>query len=149
MLDVRCLEFSNGVLAASALFHFSSLELVENVSGKNPFPHFLFVPAGVTPPRLTSSSFCAALKRVEVEECVRWMVPFAMALREVGSSPMKTFPGISADDMHNIQTHAPYVTWLVGPTAVCVCVRLFISPHSHRFVTLLISLSLRGTIGCF
>lgn len=33
MLDVRCLEFSNGVLAASALFHFSSLELVENVSG--------------------------------------------------------------------------------------------------------------------
>uniref|UniRef100_A0A3Q2X5U9 Cyclin E1 n=1 Tax=Haplochromis burtoni TaxID=8153 RepID=A0A3Q2X5U9_HAPBU len=85
MLDVRCLEFSNGVLAASALFHFSSLELVETVS---------------------------ALKRVEVEECVRWMVPFAMALREVGSSPMKTFPGISADDMHNIQTHAPYVTWL-------------------------------------
>ncbi|XP_006802406.1 G1/S-specific cyclin-E1 [Neolamprologus brichardi] len=85
MLDVRCLEFSNGVLAASALFHFSSLELVENVS---------------------------ALKRVEVEECVRWMVPFAMALREVGSSPMKTFPGISADDMHNIQTHAPYATWL-------------------------------------
>lgn len=34
MLDVQCLEFSNGVLAASALFHFSSLELVENVSGK-------------------------------------------------------------------------------------------------------------------
>lgn len=53
---------------------------------------------------------------------MRWMVPFAMALREVGSSPMKTFPGISADDTHNIQTHAPYVTWLVGPTAVCVCV---------------------------
>lgn len=35
MLDVRCLEFSNGVLAASALFHFSSLDLVENVSGKD------------------------------------------------------------------------------------------------------------------
>lgn len=58
MLDVRCLEFSNGVLAASALFHFSSLELVESVSGKNHFPHFLFVSAGVTPPRLTTSSFC-------------------------------------------------------------------------------------------
>uniref|UniRef100_A0A3Q0RGR3 Cyclin E1 n=1 Tax=Amphilophus citrinellus TaxID=61819 RepID=A0A3Q0RGR3_AMPCI len=85
MLDVRCLEFSNGVLAAAALFHFSSLELVENVS---------------------------ALKRAELEECVRWMVPFAMALREVGSSPMKTFLGIPADDMHNIQTHAPYMTWL-------------------------------------
>lgn len=35
MLDVRCLEFPNGILAASALFHFSSLELVENVSGEN------------------------------------------------------------------------------------------------------------------
>lgn len=35
LLDVRCLEFSNGVLAASALFHFSSLELVEAVSGRN------------------------------------------------------------------------------------------------------------------
>lgn len=34
MLDVRCLEFSNGILAGAALFHFSSLELVENVSGK-------------------------------------------------------------------------------------------------------------------
>ncbi|KAK7912992.1 hypothetical protein WMY93_013203 [Mugilogobius chulae] len=85
MLDVRCLEFSNGVLAASALFHFSSLELVENVS---------------------------ALKGSEVEACVRWMVPFAMALRENNGRPMKTFTGISADDMHNIQTHTAYLTWL-------------------------------------
>ncbi|XP_077420558.1 G1/S-specific cyclin-E1 [Vanacampus margaritifer] len=85
MLDMRCLEFSNGVLAASALFHFSSLELVENVS---------------------------ALKRAELEECVRWMVPFATALRESGGSPMKTFDGIAAEDMHNIQTHAPYLMWL-------------------------------------
>ncbi|XP_061877709.1 G1/S-specific cyclin-E1 [Entelurus aequoreus] len=85
LLDTRCLEFSNGVLAASALFHFSSLELVENVS---------------------------ALKRAELEECVRWMVPFAMALRELGGAPMKTFAGIAADDMHNIQPHAPYLSWL-------------------------------------
>uniref|UniRef100_A0A8P4FZG1 Cyclin E1 n=2 Tax=Dicentrarchus labrax TaxID=13489 RepID=A0A8P4FZG1_DICLA len=85
MLDVRCLEFSNGILAASALFHFSSLQVVEKVS---------------------------ALKWVEVELCVRWMEPFAMALREVGGSPMKTFTGIPADDMHNIQTHASYITWL-------------------------------------
>lgn len=55
----------------------------------------------------------AALKRVELEECVRWMVPFAMALREVGGLPMKTFTGIPADDMHNIQTHASYMAWLV------------------------------------
>ncbi|XP_072321732.1 G1/S-specific cyclin-E1 [Eucyclogobius newberryi] len=85
LLDVRSLEFSNGVLAASALFHFSSLELVENVS---------------------------ALKGCEVEECVRWMVPYAMALREDGGRQMKTFTGISADDMHNIQTHTAYLTWM-------------------------------------
>lgn len=85
MLDVRSLEFSNGILAASALFHFSSLELMENVSG---------------------------LKRSDVEGCVRWMVPFAMALRETSSSSMKTFPGIPADDVHNIQTHVAYMAWL-------------------------------------
>ncbi|KAM6977869.1 G1/S-specific cyclin-E1 [Aplochiton taeniatus] len=85
MLDVRSLEFSNGVLAASALFHFSSLEVVETVS---------------------------ALKRAEVEECVRWMVPFAMALREEGRTPLKTFAGIPAEDMHNIQTHGHYLTLL-------------------------------------
>ncbi|XP_056134895.1 G1/S-specific cyclin-E1 [Lampris incognitus] len=85
MLDVHSLEFSNGVLAASALFHFSSLELVESVSG---------------------------LKRVDMEECVRWMVPFAVVLREAGGTPLKSFLGIPANDTHNIQTHAAYLTWL-------------------------------------
>lgn len=42
------------------------------------------------------------------------MVPFAMALREIGGSAMKSFPGIPADDMHNIQTYASYLTWLVS-----------------------------------
>uniref|UniRef100_A0A674N0X3 Cyclin E1 n=1 Tax=Takifugu rubripes TaxID=31033 RepID=A0A674N0X3_TAKRU len=83
LLDVRCLEFSNGVLAASALFHFSSLELVEAVSGRN-------------------------------GNCVRWMVPFAMALREVSGASLKSFPGIPEDDVHNIQTHASYMAWLVS-----------------------------------
>lgn len=63
---------------------------------------------------LVRSCVPAALKRVELEECVRWMVPFAMALREIGGSSMKTFTGIPADDMHNIQTHASYMTWLVS-----------------------------------
>uniref|UniRef100_A0A674A081 Cyclin E1 n=2 Tax=Salmo trutta TaxID=8032 RepID=A0A674A081_SALTR len=85
VLDVKCLEFSYGVLAASALFHFSSLELVEKVS---------------------------ALKWSDLEECVRWMVPFAMSIREVGSSALRTFKGIPADDMHNIQTHAAYLDWM-------------------------------------
>ncbi|XP_036391501.1 G1/S-specific cyclin-E1 [Megalops cyprinoides] len=85
VLDVKCLEFSNGVLAASALFHFSSMELVAKVSG---------------------------FQWSDMEQCVKWMVPFAMSIREMGSSGLKTFKGISADDMHNIQTHAPYLDWL-------------------------------------
>ncbi|XP_076856884.1 G1/S-specific cyclin-E1 [Brachyhypopomus gauderio] len=85
ILDLKSLEFSYSLLAASALFHFSSLELVMKVSG---------------------------LKWCDVESCVRWMVPFAMAIREVGSSSLKMFKGIAADDAHNIQTHVPYLDWL-------------------------------------
>lgn len=109
LLDVRSLEFSNGVLAAAALFHFSSLELVETVSGKSGEAR----PSKVAGSPLTRLS--AGLKRAELEECVRWMVPFAMALREVGGSSVKAFTGIPADNVHNIQTHASYMTWLVSP----------------------------------
>lgn len=42
------------------------------------------------------------------------MVPFAMSIREAGSSALKTFKGIAADDMHNIQTHVPYLEWLAS-----------------------------------
>ncbi|XP_057200630.1 G1/S-specific cyclin-E1 [Triplophysa rosa] len=85
ILDVKSLEFSYGLLAASALFHFSSLELVIKVSG---------------------------LKWCDLGECVKWMVPFAMSIREAGSSTLKTFKGIEADDMHNIQTHVSYLDLL-------------------------------------
>lgn len=36
VLDVGCLEFSYGVLAAAALYHFSSSELMQKVSGVSP-----------------------------------------------------------------------------------------------------------------
>lgn len=78
VLDIGCLEYTYGILAASALYHFSSSELMQKVSGYE---------------------FC------EIEDCVKWMVPFAMALREVGSSKLKHFNGIAPEDLHNIQTH--------------------------------------------
>ena len=52
------------------------------------------------------------------------MVPFAMALRQGGSATMKTFQGILADDMHNIQTHVDYMQWLVSSSScfwACQC----------------------------
>nr|XP_044615619.1 G1/S-specific cyclin-E1 isoform X2 [Equus asinus] len=78
VLDVGCLEFSYGVLAASALYHFSSSELMQRVSGYQ---------------------WC------DIEKCVKWMVPFAMVIRETGSSKLKHFRGVPAEDAHNIQTH--------------------------------------------
>lgn len=50
-------------------------------------------------------SCVAGYEFCEIEECVKWMVPFAMALREVGSSKLKHFSGIAPEDLHNIQTH--------------------------------------------
>ncbi|NXH89196.1 CCNE1 protein, partial [Edolisoma coerulescens] len=78
VLDIGCLEYTYRMLAASAFYHFSSSELMQEVSGYE---------------------FC------EIEQCVKWMVPFAMALREVGSSKLKHFSGIAPEDLHNIQTH--------------------------------------------
>lgn len=52
---------------------------------------------------------------------MRWMVPFAMSIREAGSSSLKTFKGIAADDMHNIQTHVPYMEWLVSLLLELLC----------------------------
>ncbi|EHB10003.1 G1/S-specific cyclin-E1 [Heterocephalus glaber] len=78
VLDVGCLEFPYGVLAASALYHFSSSELIEKVSGYQ---------------------WC------DIEKCVKWMVPFVMVIRETESSKIKHFRGVPVEDAHNIQTH--------------------------------------------
>lgn len=78
VLDVDCLEFPYGILAASALYHFSSSELTQKVSGYQ---------------------WC------DIENCVKWMVPFAMVIRETGSSKLKHFRGVADEDAHNIQTH--------------------------------------------
>ncbi|KAJ7419473.1 G1/S-specific cyclin-E1 [Willisornis vidua] len=94
VLDIGCLEYTYGILAASALYHFSSSELMQKVSGYE---------------------FC------EIEECVKWMVPFAMALREVGSSKLKHFSGIAPEDLHNIQTHINSFDLLVSLFWEAVC----------------------------
>ncbi|XP_012303856.1 G1/S-specific cyclin-E1 [Aotus nancymaae] len=78
VLDVDCLEFPYGILAASAVYHFSSSELMQKVSGYE---------------------WC------DIENCAKWMVPFAMVIRETGTSKLKHFRGVADDDAHNIQTH--------------------------------------------
>lgn len=54
----------------------------------------------------------------DVEKCVKWMVPFAMVIRETGSSKLKQFRGVPAEDAHNIQTHLNSLDLLVSPLPV-------------------------------
>ncbi|XP_078493713.1 G1/S-specific cyclin-E1 isoform X1 [Ciona intestinalis] len=79
VLDIESLEFSSGLLAASALYHFSSRELATQVSGF----HFK-----------------------DLAACVHWMAPFAITVRDTGLQPLKQFKRVLETDAHNIQTHA-------------------------------------------
>lgn len=45
------------------------------------------------------------------------MVPFVMVIRETGSSKLKQFRGVPAEDAHNIQTHLNGLDLLVSPRA--------------------------------
>ncbi|XP_042523877.1 G1/S-specific cyclin-E1 isoform X1 [Dipodomys spectabilis] len=79
MLDVECLEFPYGVLAAAALFHFSCSDLVAKVSG---------------------------YQWEDIKKCAEWMTPFAEVFQETPSCKLRHFRGIPCEDAHNIQTHA-------------------------------------------
>lgn len=85
ILDIECLEFTYGVLAAAALFHFSSFELVHKVSG---------------------------YEWSDLEFCVKWMIAFALAVREAGHLEMKSLKGVAPEDLHNIQTHSKQLVLL-------------------------------------
>ncbi|KAG7268557.1 hypothetical protein CRUP_036314 [Coryphaenoides rupestris] len=94
MLDVRCLEFTYGVLAASALFHFSSLELVENVS---------------------------ALKRVELDECDKAYSYQDSELDRPGACPMpsggpdSTLSSEKTEEVPRVSAAAAAAVASIGP----------------------------------
>lgn len=54
---------------------------------------------------LSLTSLLAGYQWCDIEKCVKWMVPFAMVIREMGSSKLKHFRGVPMEDSHNIQTH--------------------------------------------
>ena len=67
--------------------------------------------------RLKSSVTCifiAGYQWCDIEKCVKWMVPFAIVIRETGSSKLKHFRGVPAEDAHNIQTHINSLDLLVS-----------------------------------
>ncbi|XP_073703653.1 G1/S-specific cyclin-E2 [Garra rufa] len=85
ILDINCLDYQYGVLAAAAFCHFTSFEAVHKVSG------------------LTWDS---------ISSCVRWMNPFARAVREWPRPQLKDFKKVVAESRHNIQTHVDYLAML-------------------------------------
>ncbi|KAM5314681.1 G1/S-specific cyclin-E2 isoform 4-T7 [Glossophaga mutica] len=84
ILAIDSLEFHYRILAAAALCHFTSIDVVKKASG---------------------------LEWDSISECVDWMVPFVNVVK---SSPvkLKIFKKISMEDRHNIQTHTNYLAML-------------------------------------
>lgn len=73
-------------------------------------------PAAVSAPDVRVSS--AGYQWCDIEKCVKWMVPFAMVIREAGSSKLKQFRGVPPEDAHNIQTHLNSLDLLVSHPAL-------------------------------
>ncbi|XP_028727405.1 G1/S-specific cyclin-E2 isoform X1 [Peromyscus leucopus] len=85
ILAVDSLEFQYRILAAAALCHFTSIEVVKKASG---------------------------LEWDDISECVDWMVPFVSVVKSVSPVKLKTFKKIPMEDRHNIQTHTNYLALL-------------------------------------
>lgn len=85
ILDISSLDYQYGVLAAAAFFHFTSIEVVQKVSG------------------LTWDS---------IVSCVNWMTPFVRTVSECEAVRLKDFKKVAVEDRHNIQTHVDYLTML-------------------------------------
>lgn len=76
-LDTGFLQFSYSIIAASALYHMWGKDLLD-ITGH---------------------------KYEELFPCIQWLAPFAKALLQQQTHPMKQFEKIPRDDAHNIQVH--------------------------------------------
>ncbi|KAL2766983.1 G1/S-specific cyclin-E2 [Daubentonia madagascariensis] len=85
VLAIDSLEFQYRILAAAALCHFTSIEVVKKASG---------------------------LEWDNISECVDWMVPFVSIVKSTSPVKLKTFKKIPMEDRHNIQTHTNYLAML-------------------------------------
>lgn len=79
ILDMECLQFPYSILATAALYHLTSDQVAQSVSGYT---------------------------WLEIAPCVQWMAPYATTLREAGPAELKFFNQVAPEATHNIQTHA-------------------------------------------
>ena len=59
------------------------------------------------------------LQWVDVAQCIQWMAPFAMVLRELGPVEVKFFSQVPSESTHNVQTHVIDLGLLVSGADVC------------------------------
>ncbi|XP_054982173.1 G1/S-specific cyclin-E2 isoform X1 [Sorex araneus] len=85
ILAIDSLEFQYRILAAAALCHFTSIDVVKKASG---------------------------LEWDNISECVDWMVPFASVIKSASPAKLKIFKKIPMEDRHNIQTHTNFLAML-------------------------------------
>ncbi|XP_062987386.1 G1/S-specific cyclin-E2 [Elgaria multicarinata webbii] len=103
ILDVNSLDFQYRILAAAALYCYTSVLVVKRVSG---------------------------LDWDSIAECVEWMEPFVKTAKKFPVK-LKNFKKIAAEDRHNIQAHTNYLDMLDEVNyEVAVAVPVQLSPVS-------------------
>lgn len=78
ILHITSLDFQYRILAAAALYHFTSMEVVAKATGLN---------------------------WEDISQCVCWMAPFVTVVQRNPPVKLKAFKKVSVEDRHNIQTH--------------------------------------------
>lgn len=141
MLHTHSLDFQYNVLAASVLSHFVELETVEKVSGKNflfsylPSHSLMLQPCSLRLrfPRCEMKAVVSlsGLSRDATQLCRNWMAPLAEVAGLFGVPKRREFSRVNAQDEHNIQTHADYLTMLVSIFFLLAC--LLFQSSNQRF----------------
>ncbi|KAM9308431.1 G1/S-specific cyclin-E2 [Gastrophryne carolinensis] len=85
ILHITSLNFRYRILAATVLYHFTSMEVVAKATGLN---------------------------WEDLSECVRWMTPFFRVVQKLPAVKLKMFKKVAPEDRHNIQTHTYYLDML-------------------------------------
>ncbi|KAM4029132.1 G1/S-specific cyclin-E2 [Anomaloglossus baeobatrachus] len=85
ILHTTSLDFQYRILAAAALYHYTSIEVVVKATG---------------------------LEWDSISACVQWMAPFFRVVQRNPPLKLKTFKKVPEDGRHNIQTHTNYLHML-------------------------------------
>ncbi|XP_077127053.1 G1/S-specific cyclin-E2 [Ranitomeya variabilis] len=85
ILHISSLDFQYRILAAAALYHYTSMDVVAKATG---------------------------LEWESISACVQWMAPFFRVVQRNPPLKLKSFKKVAEDSRHNIQTHTNYLHML-------------------------------------